>query len=273
MRFFIADVFSTRRYTGNPLAVVLDAASLSERDMQLIAKEMNYSETAFVVGVEEGGARVRIFTPATEVPFAGHPVLGTAWVLQEVLKLPEELVLRVKAGDVRVHREGRLLWMRPPEPEAGERVERGEVMDALGVGEEELGSLPPQVVSSGISFLMVHLRRLETLSELGCSRRCEELLRRYGAALLLFCMEAREGGDATMRVFAPLHGVPEDPATGSGCACLGAYLRLHRALEAEELVVEQGHEVSRPSKLHLRVLPELQVGGEVVLSARGELLL
>lgn len=290
MRFYIVDVFGEGRYTGNQLAVFRGARSLGAPRMQAIAREMNFSETTFVLSDEErrGGFDVRIFTPGEELPFAGHPTLGTAFVImREILRRPvKTLSLNLKVGRIPVTaaykgRKLELLWMKQNRPTFGPEVDGGRVCAALGLGEGDLDDrFPVQEVSTGLFFIIVPLRTRDAV------RRCRVDPQKYGelcrAALskgiLVFCPEPYDGkNDFNARMFAPGVGVTEDPATGSANGCLASYLVKHRYFGRANVRVrvEQGYEMGRPSLLHLRAEErsgeiEVNVGGRVAMVAKGE---
>ncbi len=287
--FCIVDVFAEEKWAGNQLAVVLDAGGLDDRSMQRIARETNFSETTFVVGERAGGFEVRIFTPAAEIPFAGHPTLGTAWVLRhERLAEPAERVaLQLGIGEVPVRFEQQgdveLGWLDPGAPELGGELDAAPLAEVLGLDAADLHpELPAREVRIGIPFTFVPLRGLDAV------RRARFSLERYeastaAAAPPMFFVFSTETDDPDnqvhARMFAPGAGVPEDPATGSANACLAAYLLEHRVLGegAVRARVEQGVEMGRPSLLRLRAEQgpsgiRVEVGGRVFLSARGELL-
>jgi trans-2,3-dihydro-3-hydroxyanthranilate isomerase len=284
LTFYIVDVFAEERYAGNQLAVVRGGADLSDKTLQKIALEMNYSETTFVLSDEEtdGGYDVRIFTPGEEVPFAGHPTLGTAYVIQhELLAGPvERITLNLKAGEIPVTF-GEVLWMRQLPPAFGATVDSASLARALNLETADLDDhYPVQEVSTGLPALIVPLRDLDAL------RRCKVDWERYtelagpGKNLYVFCPEPHEDGpgDLSARMFANDLGVPEDPATGSAAGCLAAYLLEHSYLgtDSVDVRVEQGYEIGRPSLLYLRAASEademrVDVGGKVQMVARGEL--
>ena len=289
--FHIVDVFAERRHAGNQLAVVLDAADLDAPTMQAIAREMNFSETSFVLERSPGprGYRVRIFTPRQEIPFAGHPTLGTAWVIREALAPDSRgaLTLELGVGPIPVTFErtasgAELLWMRQRAPEFGPTAAADELAAAVGLAPEDLDpQFPAQQVSTGLPFWIVPLRGIEAV------RRCrvdaaayEGFIRtRDCQSIFVFSREAEQSGnDIHARMFSPYYGVVEDPATGSANGCLAAYLVEHRVLgeDAIDVRVEQGHEMGRPSLLHLRARNgggdfDVRVGGGVVPVARGNL--
>jgi trans-2,3-dihydro-3-hydroxyanthranilate isomerase len=283
--FYIVDVFAEEKYAGNQLAVVRGGADLSDEALGKIALEINYSETTFVLADEEtgGGYDVRIFTPGGEVPFAGHPTLGTAYVIrQEILCEPvEQITLNLKAGKIPVAF-GDLLWMRQLRPTFGETLDPALTARALNLEPADLDDrFLVQEVSTGLPALLVPLRDLDAL------QRCKVDWERYldlvgpGKNLYVFCPEPHEDGpgDLSARMFANDLGVPEDPATGSAAGCLAAYLVEHRYLgtDSVDARIEQGYEIHRPSLLYLRAEREgdhtsVQVGGKVQMVARGELL-
>jgi trans-2,3-dihydro-3-hydroxyanthranilate isomerase len=286
--FCIVDVFAEEKWAGNQLAVVHDAADLEGEAMQRIARETNFSETTFVTGERDGGFEVRIFTPSAEIPFAGHPTLGTAWVLRHELlpELRDHLVLQLGIGAVPVRfeqeSEAEVAWMSPGAPELGRTLEAAPLAEVLDVEADDLHpDLPVREARIGIPFTLVPLRRLDAV------RKARFRLERYEALekkdvppmFFVFCIEAEDSRNQIhARMFAPSAGVPEDPATGSANACLAAYLLEHQVLgEGPVRVrVEQGVEMGRPSLLRLRASREggavrVEVGGRVFLSARGEL--
>ena len=290
--FFIVDVFAEAKYHGNQLAVFTDAGGLSGADMQRLAKEMHFSESTFLLSREPrgGGYDVRIFTPEAEVPFAGHPTLGTAFVIQqEILKSRvDTVILNLAVGPVPVTftylMEGPdVLWMRQPAPEFGTTFPHGSLAPVLGLDEATLDTrFPVQEVSTGLPFVVVPLQDLAALKKVRVDRdRCLTLLADAQAkALLVFCPEAyQRRSDLSVRVFADYYGVPEDPATGSANGCLAAYLTLHRYFGSNniDVTVDQGHEIGRPSLLYLRANEDaggiaVSVGGGVKMIAHGSFL-
>ncbi|ADC64968.1 phenazine biosynthesis protein PhzF family [Ferroglobus placidus DSM 10642] len=275
MRFYIVDVFALKKYTGNQLAVFRDASKLSEKEMQEIAKEMNYSETTFIIS--EDDFEVRIFTPEKEVPFAGHPVLGTAFVImEEILGKAKEVELKLRIGKIRVWKENDVLWMRQSSPKFGKVFSPQEISRVLEIGEEEIDkNFPIQEVSTGLPFIIVPLKSLESLKKVRVNT--DELYKIVedceAKAILAFSPETRyEDNDLSVRVFAHYYGVPEDPATGSANGCLAAYLSKYEYFGSDEvnIKVEQGYEVGRPSLLFLRAKGDrVEIGGKVIMIAKG----
>ncbi|UCE19691.1 MAG: PhzF family phenazine biosynthesis protein [Gemmatimonadota bacterium] len=288
--FSIVDVFAERKYAGNQLAVFEDAQDLSDSEMQRFAKEMNYSETTFILSGErgDGGYDVRIFTPEEEIPFAGHPTLGTAFVIQhEIMKKPvEQIILNLQVGQIPVtfdYRGGEpdMLRMKQKEPVFGEVFDRRDVVDILGLREDDIDDrFPVQTVSTGLPFMIVPMKNLASVKK-SCivQDKYFELIRDSEAKdILIFCPETySRDNDLNVRVFAGYHGVPEDPATGSANGCLAGYLVKHRYLGEDriDLRVEQGYEMGRPSLLFLNAEEkksgiEVFVGGRVFMVARGK---
>ncbi len=290
--FHLVDVFAVEPYTGNQLAVIRDAGDLSDDEMQALAREMAYSETTFVEATESdesGGWDVRIFTPTDEIPFAGHPTLGTAAVIRDRLADddPDEVTLNLGVGEipVTVAREDgdEVLWMRQRPPSFGATVDAAEAAEVVSVGIDDVNDdYPAQVVSTGLPTLVVPLRSLDAVrgAEINSQAYTERAVGDLDAKnVLVFAPEAyRDENDLNVRMFAPALGVPEDPATGSSNGCLAAWLARHRFLDAPEIAVrvEQGYEIDRPSLLHLRARDRgddvtVEVGGRVVPVADGEL--
>jgi trans-2,3-dihydro-3-hydroxyanthranilate isomerase len=273
-RYVICDVFTDRPLTGNQLAVFTDAREIPEERLQELARELNFSESTFVLPPEQGGhARVRIFTPATELPFAGHPVLGTAFVLGTPLQLPE---LRLETGKgivpVRLEREGdRLTFGRMEQPLPVLRAYdwEQELLGALGV---ERSTLPVEAYDNGALHVYVGLGSEDEVAALRPDMRRLESLPSFGVN----CFAGR-GRKWKTRMFWPETGVVEDPATGSAAGPLALHLARHgRIAFGDELEIFQGAELGRPSTLYARVdgsaeqVERVEVSGAAVLVARGE---
>ena len=290
--FYIVDVFAEEKYSGNQLAVFRFGQELSVKEMQKIAQEMNFSETTFVSSEEkhDGGYDVRIFTPKTEVPFAGHPTLGTAYIIQkEIVKTNvKEIVLNLKAGQIPVifgndKDYSNALWMRQLDPVFGERYSAKVLSKILGINSNEIDErFPIQNVSTGLPTVIVPLRRLKSVrkAKIVNSRYLDFTESISAKTILIFCPEVYDKShDLNVRFFAGRYGIAEDPATGSANGCLAAYLIKHRYLEREkiDLKVEQGFEMGRPSLILLRAEQKgekitVRVGGKVKMVAKGELL-
>jgi len=290
LTFYVVDVFAEEKYAGNQLAVVRDAEALSDEEMQRLAKEMNYSETTFILSDEkrDGGYDVRIFTPEKEVPFAGHPTLGTAYVIQqEIVKEPiDTVVLNLKVGQIQVtfscSEDGDVLWMKQMQPIFGQTFDVGLISQILNLDVRKIDNrFPVEDVSTGIPFIIVPLKTLEALKQARIDRdKYFEFIKNTQAkAILIFCSETHiQENDLNVRVFADYYGVPEDPATGSANGCLAGYLVRHRYYGKDRINirVEQGYEIGRPSLLLLKAEGkegkiDVYVGGKVVMVAKGEL--
>jgi trans-2,3-dihydro-3-hydroxyanthranilate isomerase len=274
-RYVIADVFTDRPLAGNQLAVFTDAREIPEEQLQPLAREMNFSETVFVYPADgEGHARMRIFTPMAELPFAGHPVLGTAFVLAGPLQLGE-IRLETGAGVVPValEREGARIvfgWMSQPIPSVEPFTREEELLRAVGVGRSEL---PVELYDLGIRHVYVALASEEAVAGL---RPDLGALAELTGIIGVSCF-AGSGTHWKTRMFAPADGVPEDPATGSAAGPLACHLARHRRISfGEEIEIAQGAEVGRPSTLYARVegsperIEKVEVGGSAVVVARGE---
>jgi trans-2,3-dihydro-3-hydroxyanthranilate isomerase len=309
-RFLQVDVFTDRAFGGNPLAVFPEAEGLTSEEMQVLAREMNLSETTFVLPPRAQGAdfRVRIFTPAKELPFAGHPVVGTHWVLAHLgrVELQEpvttvhfELGVGVLPADLHVT-DGQVERVvmtqdRPAWHTVLDAAQVAELAVGLGLPPEAIArtGLPVQVVSTGVPQMMVPIRSLAEVQSLDAGQLNVAALGRVCRAagtecVLVFAFETvRPEATVHVRMFAPLLGVPEDPATGSANGALGAYLVHHaatspalcrdvRITESTTFILsEQGAEIGRPSTLYVEVdlsgdeITAVRVGGQVVPVAEG----
>ncbi len=287
---YIVDVFAEEKYAGNQLAVFRDVKTLSDTEMQKIAKEMNYSETTFILSEEKrnGGYDVRIFTPEEEVPFAGHPTLGTTYVIQhEIIREPvKTITLNLKIGQIPVTlnyigENIDILWMKQMNPTFGLIFDPEPISQLLSVDKRDIDNrFPIQEVSTGLPFIIVPLKSLDSLKQTKINRdKYFDLIRNTEAkAALGFCPETySQENDLNVRVFADYYGVPEDPATGSANGCLAGYLVQFRYFGENRIniQVEQGYEIGRPSLILLRAEEredkiDVSVGGRVVMIAKGE---
>jgi trans-2,3-dihydro-3-hydroxyanthranilate isomerase len=255
----ILDVFAEKPLAGNQLAVVRGGGHLSTERMQAMALEMNYSETTFVISESEGRARVRIFTPTQELPFAGHPTLGTAWLLGHDEK---DFTLELEAGDVRVEFCDDIAWLAPPPIEMREIHAADSVAATLGLTAADLDMrFAPQTGDVGIEFLFVGLESVERLERLEMNLDRLRALPSFG--LFAFAQTSASGDDYRARMFFESSGLREDPATGSANSIFAAYLMQSRGPDFEA-VVDQGVEMGRPSRIYLEVRGgEIRVGGKV----------
>lgn len=289
-RFFIVDVFAEAKYAGNQLAVVLPDSPIPDPEMQKIAREFNFPETTFVTSPRKrrGGYDVRIFTPNSEVPFAGHPTLGTAHVIAREIagKHAGTVVLNLKVGPVPVRLGGKdgaaPLWMRQMAPVFGKIHDPKVFAKVLGLSARDFHTgFPVQEVSTGLPFLLAPLKSLAAVKKAATDMAA---FRKYfgareGLPLFLFSPETYSpSNQINCRMFAHLFGIPEDPATGSANGCLAGYLVKHRFFgsDAISVRVEQGYEIGRKSLLHLEAGTEggsisVKVGGRVIDVAEGRL--
>ena len=301
LKFYQADVFTSQPFGGNPVAVVPEAEGLTDDQLQQIAREMNLSETVFVFPPTDKAAvvRLRIFTPTQEIPFAGHPVLGTFFVLAELGLIPAKApVTRVMQEcniglfPVELHaQDGQVVRvvMFQPKPEFLGPVEEMEdlykVASALGLAKYAIteAKWPIEVVSTGLPVMIVPVRTLTAVRSIRPDASAiADVCRRFGANGILVFTTVTVEPYATVhtRMFAPSIGILEDPATGSASGALGAYLVQNGVVEVgpmTEVIVEQGYEIDRPSRILVQVesdddvIQEVKVGGQCVMVAEGTL--
>jgi trans-2,3-dihydro-3-hydroxyanthranilate isomerase len=301
LKFYQADVFTGDPFGGNPVAVFPDAQGLSDYQLQQIAREMNLSETVFVLPPTDGAAvvRLRIFTPTQELPFAGHPVLGTFYVLAQLgLIAATDGVTRVMQEcniglfPVELHaREGEvtLVVMTQPKPEflgpVGAMEDVYQIARALGLPKYVITDMkwPIEVVSTGLPVIIVPMRTLTAVRSIQPDPSAiMDLCSRFGANGLMAFTTVTVEPSATVhaRMFAPSIGILEDPATGSASGALGAYLVQNGVVDVApttEIVIEQGYEIERPSQILVRVesdddiIQTVKVGGQCVMVVEGTL--
>jgi trans-2,3-dihydro-3-hydroxyanthranilate isomerase len=291
--FLILDVFATGKYTGNQLAVCLDAGELTDVQMQQIAREINFSETTFVTNSEpvNGGYNTRIFTPTTELPFAGHPTLGTAFAIQqEIIKDAVERVnLNYQVGQIPVdlnylNDEVDILWMHQQQPKFYDAVDVEMLAAVIGVSSTDIDArYPIEPVTTGLPFIIVPLKTLAAVSQakLNLDLYTRTVANLPAQAILIFCPETIDPNrQLHVRVFTECFGIPEDLATGSANGCLAAYLAKHQYFGSSDvdITVEQGIEMGRASLLYLRAnyTPTdcpVSIGGRVINIAKGEFIL
>ena len=280
-RFDMVDVFAERKYQGNQLAVLQDCNTLTTEEMQQIALETNFSETTFITdGNASDGYDVRIFTPSFEIPFAGHPTLGTAAV-QRMLDAPtaSRIVLRLPVGEVSVEFDGDLAWLTAPKTECRDTKDARDaelIAASLGIDVSGIDSgYPIQDCTSGPDFTMVPIKSLDVLESVSFDSNYLPKYAELGISNLvyLFARGSRSGKHAmTVRLFFEANGVREDPATGSAAVCLGAYLLEHDYLSSQsiDITLSQGVAVNRPSVLYLNATKQgIRVGGNTVPVASG----
>ena len=285
--FYIVDVFAEYKYSGNQLAVVVSGEKLTDSEMQRIAKEMNYSETTFITSIEN--SKIRIFTPKVELPFAGHPTIGTAFIFQqEFMKgKAKTMTLNLKIGQIPIlfKYKGDFLseiWMEQKEPTFNGFFAPDLVAEVLSIKESDIdGRFRIQGVSTGVPTIIVPLKSLDAIKRVQINKeKYESLIQNTQAkTILVFCPETYDkNNDLNVRFFADFYGVSEDPATGSANGCLAAYLVKHDYFgkNAIEIRVEQGYEIGRESLLLLKAEEKsgkyfIAVGGKVILVAKGTL--
>jgi trans-2,3-dihydro-3-hydroxyanthranilate isomerase len=274
-RYVVADVFTDAPLQGNQLAVFTDARDIPEQLLQPLATEMAFSETVFVYPTDaEAHVRIRIFTPASEIPFAGHPTLGTAFVLAQPMQL-EVIAIETGSGIVPVwlEREGpKIVFgrMHQPIPSVEPFDDEATLLEALGV---ERSELPVELYDNGMRFVYVALRSEDEVAALDPDTRALSRVPGFGG---VNCF-AGSGDRWKTRMFAPGAGVTEDPATGSAAGPLAVHLARHgRIAWGDEIRISQGAEIGRPSTLYARVdgspdaIERVEVGGSAVVVARGE---
>lgn len=281
------DVFTSHRFEGNSLAIFPDGRGLTDQQMQTLAKEMNLSETTFVERRDpfiesQRGIKVRIFTVAEELPFAGHPTLGTAFHLRGESMAPE-VILDLKVGKVPVQFEDKagepaFGEMTQMDPQFGPPHDREAVVRAANLRDGDIDpSLPIQTVSTGVPFTIVPIRGLEIVRNLNIDLRSSaQYLERSGGKFFYFV--SREAAQAEARIHARMifyNG--EDPATGSAAGCASAWMVAHNVAKPDERVmIEQGLEMGRPSRIFVRAsrkddrVVNVRVGGNAIEALRGE---
>ncbi|MSQ77211.1 MAG: PhzF family phenazine biosynthesis protein [Nitrospiraceae bacterium] len=303
LKFYQADVFTDEPFGGNPVAVLPDAAGLTDEELQKVAREMNLSETVFVFPPTDpkAAAKVRIFTPKQEIPFAGHPILGTFYLLgklkqisltEPITSLFYECNIGVFPIEMHVHKNDILrVVMTQPKPEFLGTVDSPDVLpaiaNALGMDKRAISDakFPIEVVSTGLPVIIVPVRTLTAVRSIVPNPTAIiDLCRRHGAnGIMVFTtVTVDEFSTVHTRMFASPIGILEDPATGSASGALGAYLVHNGVVEVAittEIIAEQGYEMDRPSRIIIQVesdddmIQEVKVGGEVVMVIEGTITL
>ncbi|GEO05574.1 phenazine biosynthesis protein PhzF [Adhaeribacter aerolatus] len=293
LHYYLADVFTEEVFGGNQLAVFPEGQDVPEHLMQKIAKELNLSETTFVLPPTNpaNDIKLRIFTPGKELPMAGHPTIGTAFVLlqQGYLKpTGNQLIFEEGVGDITVNFEKKadklgLITMAQPLPQFGATFTNTQILaDLLSLNPSDIDTdYPAQVVSCGVPFFYIPLKTLTAVKRAKLRQDVlENQLSHLGAeSVFLFSTETENPAHAVHgRMFAPAFGIPEDPATGSACGPLGCYLVHYGVVPSESpshLICEQGYEMGRPSLLYITIgqenkkITSVQVGGKSALVGEG----
>lgn len=287
LTFYIVDVFAESKYEGNQLAVIVGNDTIPTEVMQKIAKEMNYSETVFITSVEDFS--IRIFTPEVEIPFAGHPTIGTAFIFREefIKKKVKTILMNLKIGQIAIlfKYRGDLLseiWMEHKEPTFHGFFSPELLAEIINLNEDDIDDrFKIQEVSTGVPTIIVPLKSLAAIQKANINKKkYYELIKSTQAkSILIFSPETyNEENDLNVRFFADYLGVPEDPATGSANGCLAAYLVKHDYFNKNNINVrvEQGYEIGRRSLLLLRAEKKegkyyVAVGGKVIMVAKGKL--
>lgn len=286
MDFYIVDVFAEKKYEGNQLAVLVPDSNLTTQEMLQIAKEIHFSETSFIMSdkQENGGYEVRIFTPDVEVPFAGHPTLGTAYIINRIMEngAASKVVLNLPVGQIPVVFNGDTLTMFQNEPSFGMKIDQLEfVAKVLNIHVEDIRTdFPIQLLSTGLPSIIVPLKTIDAV------QRCiidhvqfkRFLETYYDCNLLVFSEEEnRDRNCLRVRVFLNDTGFYEDPATGSANGNLAGYLLKYRFFDKDKIDVRvnQGYEMGRPSNVNIAAkltngTYEIQIGGKVQLVAKGD---
>lgn len=284
------DVFTDRLFGGNPLAVFPQPGSIPTTTMQALARETNLSETTFITGCdkENNAFSVRIFTPTSELPFAGHPTVGTsAYIFENLATDADQITLKLAAGDVPVWREKSgplpLVYFKAPEPKYGKPIaDLAKLASLVSLPVDAIATdvAQPQQISNGPNFCIIPLRNREPLeAAVYNGSGLPELEERYGFnQVTVFCTEPyRDESAISTRMFAADLGVPEDPATGSSAACLAHFLRSNNVIADTGdgwFGIDQGYSIRRPSLIYARANNsnagvDIHIGGYSVQSAEG----
>ncbi len=285
MKYYITDVFAIGKYSGNQLATFIVDKDIDTETMQKIAQEVNYSETTFITsGLQKNrGYDVRIFTPKAEIDFAGHPTLGTAFIIRKFLEIKKKrkIKLNLKVGQIPVEIKNEMYWMSQVQPKFSEPMDSEYIASMLNLSVSDLeNDFPIQGVTTGLPFTIVPLKNKAALVKcrLNMDIYADFIENTWAKGILVFC----RGGysalqDLSTRVFVPWLGITEDPATGSASGCLAAWLLKNKFYGTPFITINtgQGYEINRPSEINIQASIEkgnynLDVGGEVELIAQGD---
>ena len=275
IKAYLLNVFAKTEQGGNPAGVVPYADSLSDKDMQKIATELNVSETAFLQSSESADYKLRFFTPTSEIDLCGHATIAAFSLLAKIEQIKKQKYsVETKSGIIIIESEkDQKVFMNLKPPEFFETLDGGEVAKTLNISEEELGSdLPVQIISTGVKDILVPIKNLKSLLSLKPDfAKISELSKKHNVAgCHLFCMETKFGSTAHCRNFAPLYGIPEESATGTSSGTLACYLLKYGKISEEKtknIIFEQGYSMNKPSEIIARVIVEnkkisaIQIGG------------
>lgn len=280
--FYIVDVFTDKKYAGNQLAVFLDAGNLSSDEMQKITREINFAESAFVTKLdrENNKAEIKIFTPAQEMQFAGHPVIGTSWVLMNKIldNSPENIQLNVPIGPIAIHQSDDLIWLKAAQPKFWDIFSKEDFLSFSNLKKEDFeNQFPIQEVTTGSAFVMVGLSNKKALENLFLQKdKTDEWLKNHckttHRGLYFYYLE---GSKLFSRMLCIEHNqLVEDAATGSASTCLQAFLLKYHKPEFE-LINYQGDYINRPSQIHFKGKLiendfDIQIGGNAQFIAKGD---
>jgi trans-2,3-dihydro-3-hydroxyanthranilate isomerase len=280
LNYFITDVFAVKKYSGNQLLTFLPGITISDEEMLAIAREINFSETTYILSdqADEMGYPVRIFTPGEEIPFAGHPTLGTAYIIQsKIIQKPvEQLKLNLKIGSIAVTfpQDGDgIIWMEQAAATFGKTLYKESLAPVLRLDNQDFDSdFPVEEVSTGFPFIIVPLKSLESLKECVLNRDLYFSLVNdaWAKNILVFCPGGyTDEQQLGVRVFPLFYGIEEDAATGSGNGCLAAYLVKNRYFKNDniDITVGQGYELGRPSQIYLKAT---ETAGEIIAHVGGK---
>lgn len=279
LKFYITDVFTTTKYSGNQLATIIVDSKIPESTMLKITREFNFSETTFVISpkADSNSFKTKIFTPASEIPFAGHPTLGTAFLMHKFYSPnTDKITLELPVGNIPVDISSNTLWMTQNKASYLEFYSKEVFASLLNIDEDEIRTdIPIQRVSTGLPAIIIPLKSLNAVKK---AKPIENIYNKLFSGineltLYVFSEETYNNeNNLNARVFFNAFGIREDPATGSATGCLGGYLSKHLNRNID-ISIEQGFEIDRKSILKLNVTNNIiKVGGEVSLTAKGELL-
>ena len=280
MKFYIVDCFTDSKYSGNQLAVFMVDKDLETEEMQQIANEIGFSESTFIMSGKQpnSGYDVRIFTPEVEIPFAGHPTLGTSYIINNIIEggTNDKIILNLKAGQIPVTVKGEVLTMTQNQPEFKQTFKRKQLAEILCIDEGDIrDDYPIEEVSTGISAIMIPLKDLDALRKCRVNHPAfQDFIDNQCKGDLLAFVE--DNGNIRARVFVDDIGFKEDAATGSANGGLAGYLLKHNFFNSDDLnyVVKQGIEMNRPSSLHVHAALKndhytIEVGGSACIVAEG----